>query len=332
MGAVNHSRKNVVEEVGANGAAVERVGGRHVVAVAVRLREVNHGVGDRAGTGDIACGEVVSVEVERLAGIHRDLSEHLVVDEREVVECLVDQRVGERAGAGTLRLEPLARGAAVAHRVVEADGAAGVLRGNEVELQVPLRVIDLERIEEVGRPVSVGGCGAGGVRCEQAELRADREAGGDSERAVRHLRARKGVCDRNRPGVAIGDDGVLCIGDDGIALLDGDGGGGRVGIGRAVVVEDADLAAIVLKVLKRRERGSAHRRARAPERLRCVDPYRTPRHHDLVRRVRRVAGLDLDVRVRLEVRQLRVAVWQAVGKRREDCACRDRRREHLVFQ
>ena len=221
----------VVEEVGANGTTVERAGGRHVVAVAVRLREVNHGVGDRAGTGDVACGEVVSVEVERLAGIHRDLPKYLVVDKDKVVEGLVDQRVGERAGAGTLRLE------AAAHGVVEADGAAGVLRGDEVELQRPRRVIDLERIEEVGRPVPVGGCGAGGVRCKQAELRADREAGGDSERAVRHLRARKGVCDRNRPGITIGDDGVLRVGDDGIALLDGDGGGGRVGIGRAFVVE-----------------------------------------------------------------------------------------------
>ena len=154
------------------------------------------------------------------------------------------------------------------------------------------------------------------MRREQTELRADREVGGDCPRTGRHLRARKGVCDRNRPGITIGDDGVLRVGGDGFALFDGDGGGGRVGIGRAVVVEDADLAAVVLK---RRERGSAHRRARAPEGLRCVDPYWTPRHHNLIRRLRRVAGLDLDVRVRLEVRQLRVAVWQAVGKRRH-CA------------
>ena len=153
------SRIVVVEEVG-GGTAGKCSGGRHVVAVAVGLREVNHGVGDRTGTGDVACGEVVSVEVERLAGVHRDLSEHLVVDEREVVECLVNQRVGERATGGALCFEPLARGAAVAHRVVEADGAAGVLCGNEVELQVPLRVIDLERVEEVGSVVGVGVGGA----------------------------------------------------------------------------------------------------------------------------------------------------------------------------
>ena len=161
---IDNARIVVVEQVGARGVAGEAARLRrpcHALSVRIGRGEVPQAGGDRAVSGEAADGEAVPVEVERLVGRHGDRPEHLVAEEREVVvEGLVDQRVGKRAGAVAHCFEPLARGAAVAYRVVEADDAAGVLRGNEVELQVARRVIDLERVEEVGRVVAVGCCSA----------------------------------------------------------------------------------------------------------------------------------------------------------------------------
>ena len=115
---VGHTRIVVVEQVASLGVAVESSRLRHAFAVWVGRGEVLKAGGDRAVSGEAAHGEVVSVEVERLARRDGDGSEHLVAEKREVVvEGLVDQRVGERAGAVAQRLE------AAAHGVVETNGA-----------------------------------------------------------------------------------------------------------------------------------------------------------------------------------------------------------------